>query len=95
MGDWEDEHFARMDTELMVWGRDRLDWRRASTSGSEGVEVAAVTVASVGDLGSVAVRHAATPLGSALLFPPEEWAAFTAGVRAGEFDFSPPGADGG
>ncbi len=42
----------------------------------------------VGPDGRVAVRDTKDPGGPELLFTPEEWAAFTAGVRNGEFDFS-------
>jgi hypothetical protein len=92
---WEDEHFARMDAELMVWGRDRLTWCRASGAGPCAVEIAVVTVRSVADVGSVAVRHATVPSGAALLFSAVEWSAFIVGVLGGEFDFSRSGvADG-
>jgi hypothetical protein len=36
--------------------------------------------------GSVAVRDGADPAQSWLVFTPEEWAAFIAGVKNGEFD---------
>lgn len=57
-------------------------WRKASYSNGNGgacVEVA--------DLGGVqrAVRDSKDPAGPVLTFPPGEWTAFTAGVRAGEF----------
>jgi Domain of unknown function (DUF397) len=65
---------------------DRLDgaqWRTSSYSGSNGggcVEVA-------GNLpGMVAVRDSKDPDGPALVFSPDEWRAFTAGVRGGQFD---------
>ncbi|WP_327108349.1 DUF397 domain-containing protein [Nonomuraea glycinis] len=38
--------------------------------------------------GSVAVRDGKEQDGPALVFTPEEWAAFAAGVRAGEFDLT-------
>ncbi|WP_199493264.1 DUF397 domain-containing protein [Marinitenerispora sediminis] len=37
--------------------------------------------------GRVAVRHSHHPNGAVIVYTREEWAAFTAGVRAGEFDF--------
>ncbi|MEU0540111.1 DUF397 domain-containing protein [Nocardia sp. NPDC005978] len=36
--------------------------------------------------GDVAVRHSKVPGGHVIVYSPSEWAAFTAGVRAGEFD---------
>jgi hypothetical protein len=36
--------------------------------------------------GAVAVRDTKDPDGPKLAFAPEEWIAFTAGVKAGEFD---------
>lgn len=38
--------------------------------------------------GQVAVRDTKNPGGPELLFSSEEWAAFTAGVRNGEFDLT-------
>ena len=65
---------------------DRLDgaqWRKSTYTGSNGgncVEVA-------GNLpGIVAVRDSKDPDGPKLVFSPDEWRAFTAGVRGGEFD---------
>lgn len=59
------------------------EWRKASYSSVNGgncVEVA-------GNLpGIVAVRDSKDPAGPVLGFSPQEWAAFTGGVRAGEFD---------
>jgi hypothetical protein len=49
------------------------------------VEVAVVAVPSVAPVGSVAVRHAAVPLGAALLFTADEWALFAGGVCGGWF----------
>jgi len=60
---------------------DGLAWRKSCHSGDEGncVEVA--------DLGAHrAVRDSKDPTGTALVLTAVEWAAFTAGVRAGEFD---------
>jgi hypothetical protein len=63
-------------------GIDRPQWRKSSYSGSNGgacVEVAR-------NPGAVAVRDSKDPDGPRLAFAPEEWTAFTAGVKAGDFD---------
>ena len=57
-----------------------VEWRKSSFSGSNGcVEVAILD-------GAVAVRDAKDPAGPVLRFTRDEWAAFLAGVRDGEFD---------
>ena len=38
--------------------------------------------------GRVAVRHSHYPHAEAIVYTPQEWRAFLAGVRAGEFDFT-------
>ena len=38
--------------------------------------------------GIVAVRDSKDPDGPALVFTPDEWRAFAAGIRGGEFDLS-------
>jgi hypothetical protein len=59
-----------------------MKWRKSSYSSDDGncVEVA--------DLpgGACAVRDSKQPTGPVLTFTATEWAAFTAGVRAGDFD---------
>ncbi len=58
-------------------------WRKSSYSGTNGgncVEVAQNLPR------AVAVRDSKDPNGPKLAFGPDEWLAFTAGVKAGEFD---------
>ena len=58
-------------------------WRKSSYSGTTGgncVEVAQNLP------GAVAMRDSKDPDGPKLAFGPDEWLAFTAGVKAGEFD---------
>lgn len=57
-------------------------WFKSSFSGPAGnacVEVALLP-------GEIAVRDSKDRQGPVLVFTPEEWRAFLAGVRAGEFD---------
>jgi hypothetical protein len=56
-------------------------WRKSKRSNNGGncVEVASNLP------GVVAVRDSKDPGGPALVFTPDEWAAFTGGVRDGEF----------
>jgi hypothetical protein len=63
----------------------RAIWAKSSHSGGNGgqcVEVAANLP------GIVAVRDSKDPVGPALVFTPDEWRAFAAGIRGGEFDLS-------
>jgi hypothetical protein len=55
-------------------------WRKSSASGGNGCVEVAVGFEVVG------VRDTKDRLGPVLRFTPEEWAAFVAGVRDGEFD---------
>ena len=57
-------------------------WRKSkrSSAGDNCVEVA------FADNGEVGVRDSKNPTGAVLEFTPAEWAAFTGGIRDGEFD---------
>jgi predicted secreted Zn-dependent protease len=57
-----------------------LTWRKSNYTGANGncVEVAQLPAV-------VAVRDSKDPGGPKLTFSPEEWRAFVAGVKAGEF----------
>jgi hypothetical protein len=60
----------------------RAEWRTSAGTGSDSdsrVEVAFVE-------GAVAVRDSKQPGGPILVFTPEEWDAFVAGAKDGEFD---------
>lgn len=56
---------------------------RSSSGGGSCVEAGPLDDGS----GRVALRHSHYPDGQAIVYTAEEWAAFTAGVRDGEFDF--------
>ncbi len=58
-------------------------WRKSSYSNGNGGDC--VEVADL-DGGGRAVRDSKNRSGPTLIFTAAEWAAFTAGVRAGEFD---------
>jgi hypothetical protein len=64
---------------------NRAEWRKSSYSTGNGgacVEVARNLP------GIVAVRDSKDPDGPALIFTPDEWRSFAAGIRGGEFDLS-------
>jgi len=68
-------------------------WRKASTCDSNTcVEWTKATACSAdGNCAEVAIllRDSKNPDGPVLSFTPDEWRAFVAGVRAGEFDLEP------
>jgi len=55
-------------------------WRKSSYSGANGCIEVAMTADGVG------MRDTKDRKGPVLLFTPDEWTAFVAGVRNGEFD---------
>jgi hypothetical protein len=57
-------------------------WAKSSLSFSNGN---CVEIASLPD-GNIGVRDSKNPEGPILRFTPDEWKAFTEGVRKGEFD---------
>jgi hypothetical protein len=57
-------------------------WAKSSLSFSNGN---CVEIASLPD-GNIGVRDSKNPEGPILRFTPDEWKAFTGGVRKGEFD---------
>jgi hypothetical protein len=63
---------------------DHVTWHKSSYSNGTGG--ACVEVADLDGSGGRAVRDSKNPTGPALTFTAAEWVAFTAGVRAGEFD---------
>jgi hypothetical protein len=63
---------------------DALAWRKSSYSGGSGGNC--VEVADLPDGGRAVRDTKEQGRGPVLLFTAGEWAAFTAGVRAGEFD---------
>jgi hypothetical protein len=60
-------------------------WRKSSFSGNQGNSSGCVEVAFLPH-GAVAVRDTKDRSLAPQVFPAKEWAAFVAGVRAGEFD---------
>jgi Domain of unknown function (DUF397) len=61
------------------------EWRKSSWSSGNGgtcVEVARNLP------GAVAVRDSKDPDGPMLTFTPDEWVAFTAGIKTGQFDLA-------
>jgi hypothetical protein len=66
-------------------------WQKATSTGDAEeacVEVAIVPGAKEGSEQVIAMRDSRSPDGPVLIFTPDEWRAFTAGVRDGEFDLA-------
>jgi hypothetical protein len=57
-------------------------------AGSEGVEVAAEAGSKENSDHVITVRDGKNPDGPKLIFTPDEWHAFVAGVKDGEFDLA-------
>ncbi|MCI0688674.1 MAG: DUF397 domain-containing protein [Sporichthyaceae bacterium] len=64
-----------------------MAWRKSSTCMDPENPKSCVEVDQRGD--EVLVRDSKDPAGSELRFTLNEWAAFTVGVKAGEFDLLP------
>jgi hypothetical protein len=66
-------------------------WRKSTYNGGNGgtcVEVAVLPGSKEGSDYVIAMRDSKNPEGPALIFTPDEWTAFTAGVLDGEFDLA-------
>ena len=66
-------------------------WRKASSedgSDEASVEIAFVPGSKEGSDQVIAMRDSRHPDGPVLIFTPDEWRAFTAGVQDGEFDLA-------
>ena len=64
-------------------------WRKSSHSGADNgpcIEIAVLSGSKEGSDRIIAMRDGSDPECPALIFTPEEWRAFTAGVHDGEFD---------
>lgn len=69
----------------MFYGRTMMkqgEWFKSTKSGAAGHCVEALEN---GD-GAVSVRNSKSPEGGTVAFTADEWSAFVAGVKAGEFD---------
>ncbi|HEY1643792.1 MAG TPA: DUF397 domain-containing protein [Streptosporangiaceae bacterium] len=65
-------------------------WRSAGTGEADeaSVEIAFVPGSKEGSEQVIAMRDSREPEGPVLIFTPDEWRAFTAGVQDGEFDLA-------
>ena len=62
-------------------------WRKSSHSGNNGGQCVEVALYA-GNASACLVRDSKDPGGPVLTFTPDEWRAFIAGVRDGEFDLA-------
>lgn len=79
-----------MSTRQDALGRDELAgiaWRTSTKSDGGGGNCVEVGPLADGS-GRVAVRHSRRPDGAVIVYTREEWQAFIAGVKEGEFDFA-------
>jgi hypothetical protein len=66
-------------------------WRKSSYSAEDGsgfIEIAFLSGSKAGSDHVIAMRDGSSPDGPTLIFTPDEWRAFTAGVSNGEFDLA-------
>jgi hypothetical protein len=66
-------------------------WRKSSYGNGDDcscIEVAVVAGSKEGSDHVIAMRNGEDPDGPVLIFTPDEWRAFTAGVHDGEFDLA-------
>ena len=62
----------------------RISWH----AGEPGESGHFVEIGTLNDgTGRVAMRHSGDPDGTVIVYTPQEWEAFVAGVKDGEFDF--------
>jgi hypothetical protein len=64
-------------------------WRSSSYGDGDEeacIEIAVVAGSKEGSEQVIAMRNGKNPAGTTLIFTPDEWRAFTAGVQDGEFD---------
>jgi hypothetical protein len=66
---------------------DELNWRTSTFSGANGGQCAEVA----NDGEKIRVRNSKDRAGAVVGFTADEWRAFVAGVRAGEFDLDESG----
>lgn len=76
-----------MDSKAELYARDftQLNFKKSKRSAADDPPDNCVEVGFFPD-GVVAVRDSNNPTAPPQVYTPGEWAAFTAGVRAGEFD---------
>jgi hypothetical protein len=71
--------------ELYAYDLSGLQWRKSSRSRDDDPPDNCVEIATFPD-GVVALRDSKSRTRPVLMFTPDEWAAFTGGVKSGEFD---------